>query len=208
MLEERCFRVAGARLRPRTLANASLSTSLLPFLRRLRRRSKGAGVTGPREQNTTAQFARRLLPQASAARAAFRTCGPVAAGIGLGVHACGRSGAASSSPSPSPSRSRSRAAGASEIMLSAARAERARRSRHQRTRSDRKLIFCLLSSPRPRPRIDSRASLSRRRLEPVKLEALRALLEERAAEKVARPRRPAAATGRGPCGPASSELPP
>eukprot|EP00741_Cyanophora_paradoxa_P015217 tig00020855_g14687.t1 len=111
MLEERCFRVAGARLRPRTLANASLSTSLLPFLRRLRRRSKGAGVTGPREQNTTAQFARRLLPQASAARAAFRTCGPVAAGIGLGVHACGRSGAASSSPSPSPSRSRSRAAG-------------------------------------------------------------------------------------------------
>eukprot|EP00741_Cyanophora_paradoxa_P015933 tig00020909_g15383.t1 len=102
MLEERCFRVAGARLRPRTLANASLSTSL----RRLRRRSKGAGVTGPREQNTTAQFARRLLPQASAARAAFRTCGPVAAGIGLGVHACGRSGAASSSPSPSPSRER------------------------------------------------------------------------------------------------------
>eukprot|EP00741_Cyanophora_paradoxa_P015213 tig00020855_g14684.t1 len=107
--------------------------------------------------------------------------------------------------------------GASEIMLSAARAERARRSRHQRTRSDRKLIFCLLSSPRcmpgrvppPRPRIDSRASLSRRRLEPVKLEALRALLEERAAEKVARPPLPPPPPpGAAPCGPASSELPP
>eukprot|EP00741_Cyanophora_paradoxa_P001981 tig00000540_g1920.t1 len=36
---------------------------------------------------------------------------------------------------------------ASEFTLAAARAQRARRSRHQRTRSDRKLIFCLLSSP-------------------------------------------------------------
>eukprot|EP00741_Cyanophora_paradoxa_P011656 tig00020563_g11261.t1 len=85
---------------------------LFPLRWRQRRRSKGAGVIGPREQNTTAQFARRLLPQASAARATFRTCGPAAAGIGLGVHACGRSGVASSSPSPSPSRSRSQAAGA------------------------------------------------------------------------------------------------
>eukprot|EP00741_Cyanophora_paradoxa_P018683 tig00021073_g18033.t1 len=76
MLEEPCFRAAGSRLRLRTLANASLSTSLLPLSRWLRRRSKGGGVTGPREQKTTAQFAWRLLPQASAAHAALRrTCG-------------------------------------------------------------------------------------------------------------------------------------
>eukprot|EP00741_Cyanophora_paradoxa_P014182 tig00020753_g13685.t2 len=53
------------------------SGRLAPARRRwLRRRSKGAGVTGPREQKTTAQFAWRLLPQASAAHAALRrTCG-------------------------------------------------------------------------------------------------------------------------------------
>eukprot|EP00741_Cyanophora_paradoxa_P002801 tig00000630_g2720.t1 len=57
MLEEPCFRAAGSQ-------------------RWLRRRSKGAGVTDPREQKTTAQFAWRLLPQASAAHAALRrTCG-------------------------------------------------------------------------------------------------------------------------------------
>eukprot|EP00741_Cyanophora_paradoxa_P022715 tig00021494_g21937.t1 len=143
MLEERCFRVAGARLRPRTLANASLSTSL----RRLRRRSKGAGVTGPREQNTTAQFARRLLPQASAARAAFRTCGPWLLGSASEFMLAAARAQRALRPRPRP-RGRGRGLpGASEIMLSAARAERARRSRHQRTRSDRKLIFCLLSSP-------------------------------------------------------------
>eukprot|EP00741_Cyanophora_paradoxa_P017515 tig00020996_g16924.t1 len=85
MLEERCFRAAAAEAK------------------------QGSGRDWSREQNTTAQFARRLLPQASACR--FPDVWPVAAGIGLGVHACGRSGAASSSPSPSPSRSRSRAAG-------------------------------------------------------------------------------------------------
>eukprot|EP00741_Cyanophora_paradoxa_P011094 tig00020553_g10721.t1 len=143
MLEERCFRVAGARLRPRTLANASLSTSL----RRLRRRSKGAGVTGPREQNTTAQFARRLLPQASAVRAAFRTCGPWLLGSASEFMLAAARAQRALRPRPRP-RGRGRGLpGASEIMLSAARAERARRSRHQRTRSDRKLIFCLLSSP-------------------------------------------------------------
>eukprot|EP00741_Cyanophora_paradoxa_P023587 tig00021590_g22784.t1 len=123
MLEERCFRAAAAEAK------------------------QGSG----RDWSPRAEHHRPVRPAPSSAgqRSAcrFPDVWPVAAGIGLGVHACGRSGAASSSPSPSPSRSRSRLPGASEIMLSAARAERARRSRHQRTRSDRKLIFCLLSSP-------------------------------------------------------------
>eukprot|EP00741_Cyanophora_paradoxa_P024726 tig00000293_g23870.t1 len=89
MLEEPCFRAAGAR-------------------RRLRRLSKGAGVTGPREQNTTAQFARRLLPQASElfALALAVAVARSWAAERLADYAFGRSGAASASPSPSRSRSR------------------------------------------------------------------------------------------------------
>eukprot|EP00741_Cyanophora_paradoxa_P017516 tig00020996_g16924.t2 len=123
MLEERCFRAAAAEAK------------------------QGSGRDWSREQNTTAQFARRLLPQASAVRAAFRTCGPWLLGSASEFMLAAARAQRALRPRPRP-RGRGRGLpGASEIMLSAARAERARRSRHQRTRSDRKLIFCLLSSP-------------------------------------------------------------